>query len=270
MCQYFVGDGQPGIAIGTAAINWKGNTISRSRRLTLPRNLIGVNLAAQQTPSSMYSIRQLVRTRPRLTSAIVAGISVGWALPVQWSPVTRALIGWNVTVWFYLCLMGWLMMRASHARVRRIAEQEDKNAVVILAIMSIAAIVSFAAIVVELSTVKDLSFSHRLAHYAFTGSTVFGSWCLVATLFTFHYARIYYRSPIERRALSFPDNVEDLDYWDFLYFSFTIAVAAQTSDVTIMTRSMRKTVLAQSVLSFLFNVAILGLSINIAASLVGS
>ena len=53
-------------------------------------------------------------------------------------------------------------------------------------------------------------------------------------------------------------------------FSFTIAVAAQTSDVIVMSRSMRKVVLAQSVLSFLFNVAILGLSINIAAGLVGS
>lgn len=215
----------------------------------------------------MYKI---VRTRPRLTGAIVAGVSVGFALPWQWNPVTRALIGWNVTVWLYLCLMGWLMMRANHVRVRNIAEQEDKSAVVILAIMSIAAIVSIAAIILELSTVKGLSFSHRLAHYAFTGSTVFGSWCLVATLFTFHYARIYYRSPIERRALSFPDKEENPDYWDFLYFSFTIAVAAQTSDVAVMSHSMRKTVLAQSILSFLFNVAILGLSINIAASLVGS
>jgi uncharacterized membrane protein len=166
--------------------------------------------------------------------------------------------------------MGWLMMRASHVRVRNIAEQEDKSAVVILAIMSIAAIASIAAIILKLSTIKGLPFSDRLAHYAFTGSTVFGSWCLVATLFTFHYARIYYRSPAERRALSFPDKEENLDYWDFLYFSFTIAVAAQTSDVTIMSHSMRKTVLAQSILSFLFNVAILGLSINIAASFVGS
>jgi uncharacterized membrane protein len=151
-----------------------------------------------------------------------------------------------------------------------LAEQEDKSAVVILAIMSVAAIVSLAAIVLELSTVKELTFSSRIAHYAFTGITVLGSWCLVATLFTYHYARLFYRSPIERRALRFPDNEENLDYWDFLYFSFTVAVAAQTSDVSVMTRSMRKTVLAQSILSFLFNVAILGLTINIAASLVGS
>lgn len=218
----------------------------------------------------MHKIHTIFRARPRLTSAIIAGIVVGLALPLQGDPVTRALIGWNITVWIYLFLMGWLMMRATHLRVRNLAEQEDKNAVVILSIMSIAAMVSIAAIILELTSIRNLSFSHRLAHYAFTGVTVLGSWCLVATLFTFHYARIYYRSPKERRALRFPDSEENLDYWDFLYFSFTIAVAAQTSDVTVISHSMRKTVLAQSILSFLFNVAILGLSINIAAGLVGS
>jgi uncharacterized membrane protein len=218
----------------------------------------------------MLTIHKIVRTRPRLIISIIAGIGIGLVIPSQWNPVGRVLIGWNVTVWSYLSLMGWLMMRASHAKVRMIAEQEDKSAVVILAIMSAAAIVSLAAIVLELSTVKELTPSGRMVHYVFTGVTVFGSWCLVAILFTFHYARLFYRSPSERRSLRFPDNEENLDYWDFLYFSFTIAVAAQTSDVTVMTRSMRKTVLAQSILSFLFNVAILGLTINIAASLVGS
>ena len=218
----------------------------------------------------MHPIHRTIRIHPYLTSAVLAGIAVGLALPWQWNPVMRALIGWNVTVWFYLCLMGWLMISASHVNVRKVAEREDKSAIVILAIMSIAAIVSIAAIILELSFVKSLPFSHRWVHYAFTWFTVFGSWCLVATLFTFHYARIFYRSPIDRRALSFPDKEENLDYWDFLYFSFTIAVAAQTSDVTVMSHSMRKTVLAQSILSFLFNVAILGLSINIAASLIGS
>lgn len=218
----------------------------------------------------MHPIHKVVRNRPRLVFAIVAGLIVGLALPGQLSVVTQALIGWNVTVWFYLCLMGWLMMRASPAKVRSIADQEDKSGVVILTIMSISAVVSLAAIVLELSTLKGLSLSHRLAHYAFTGSTVFGSWFLVATLFTFHYARMFYRSPPEQRALGFPNKEANPDYWDFLYFSFTIAVAAQTSDISVMSRSMRKTVLAQSILSFLFNVAIFGLSINIAASLVGS
>jgi uncharacterized membrane protein len=218
----------------------------------------------------MHVIHRFVRSRPRLITALVAGIGAGLALPAQLSPVTRSLIGWNLTVWSYLLLMGWLMMHASHARIRTIAEQEDKGAIAVLAIMSFAAIASLAAIILELSTVKELSLSHRLIRYAFTGSTVFGSWCLVGAMFTFHYAREFYRSPAERRALCFPDNEQNPNYWDFLYFSFTIAVAAQTSDITVMTRSMRKTVLAQSILSFLFNAAILGLSINIAASLLGS
>ncbi|HXA46550.1 MAG TPA: DUF1345 domain-containing protein, partial [Burkholderiaceae bacterium] len=89
--------------------------------------------------------------------------------------------------------------------------------------------------------------------------------------FTFHYAHLFYRAAPGSGPLPllFPDNEKNPDYWDFLYFSFTIAVAAQTSDVSVQTRTMRKVVLAQSVLSFLFNVAIIGLSINIAASMVG-
>jgi len=217
----------------------------------------------------MNPIRQTVRARPRLFISILAGAVSVFALPVQSDTVTKALIGWNVTVWIYLALVVWLMVRSTHVRVQSIAEQEDRGAGIILAIMSTAAIVSLAAIFLELSTTRNLAAGDRLVHYAFTGATVFGSWCLVATLFTVHYARAYYRSPVERRALQFPDDEASPDYWDFLYFSYTIAVAAQTSDISVMSRSMRKIVLAQSILSFFFNLAILGLSINIAASLVG-
>jgi uncharacterized membrane protein len=54
-----------------------------------------------------------------------------------------------------------------------------------------------------------------------------------------------------------------------MYFAFTIAAAAQTSDVQVRSTPMRSAVLAQSVLSFFYNFAILGLSINIAAGLAG-
>lgn len=90
----------------------------------------------------------------------------------------------------------------------------------------------------------------------------------MAVLFTFHYARLYYTASDHQFPLGFPDQELQPNYWDFLYFSFTIAVAAQTSDIVIRSRRMRKTVLAQSVLSFFFNLAIIGFSINIAASIV--
>ncbi len=107
----------------------------------------------------------------------------------------------------------------------------------------------------------------------FTLATVTGSWLLVAVLFTLNYASLYYRDAADGEpgsGLRFPDDDPAAfrpDYVDFLYFSFTIAVAVQTSDVEVTTRSMRKLVLMQSVLGFAFNTLLLALTINIAAGL---
>jgi uncharacterized membrane protein len=220
--------------------------------------------------SRHHPIRRLIHNRPRLFIALGIGLLISLLLPADWPLITRALTGWNLAVWSYLLLIGWLMLRASHARVRKIAEQEDETAVLILAIVSICAVLSVAAIVVELSTVKEMPAGLRIGHVAFTAATVMGAWFLLGVVFTLHYAHMYYRAPGEKRPLLFPDSDIEPDYWDFLYFSFTIAVAAQTSDVAVNSRAMRKVVLVQSILSFLFNVAILGLSINIGASMVGS
>ncbi len=216
-----------------------------------------------------HPIRRLIRNRPRLVVATGIGIVISLFLPTDWPAITRALTAWNIAVWSYLFLISWLMLRASHGRVRKIAEQEDESAALILAVVSIGAVLSVAAIVVELATVKDLPSGMRIGHVAFTAATVMGSWFLLGIIFTLHYAHMYYRALSEKPLLLFPDREIEPDYWDFLYFSFTIAVAAQTSDVAINSRAMRKVVLVQSVLSFLFNVAILGLSINIGASMVG-
>ena len=77
-----------------------------------------------------------------------------------------------------------------------------------------------------------------------------------------------FRASPEARPLRFPDDPPpDSDFWDFLYFSFTIAVAAQTADVAVVSGAMRKVVVAHAVVSFFFNVAILGATINVVAGL---
>lgn len=204
---------------------------------------------------------------PRLLLAIVLGVCISLILPTHFRLISRVLVGWNAAVWTYLILMAWLMLRANHEKVIKIATQEDKRGLVILAMLSTAAMASLAAIVLELSATKHAT-ELRTLHYLFTAATIAGSWLFVGTMFTFHYARLYYQSTVKQRPLLFPHNEIAPDYWDFLYFSFTIAVAAQTSDVIVLTRSMRKIVLFQSVLSFFFNAAIIGLSINIAAGLI--
>ncbi len=58
-------------------------------------------------------------------------------------------------------------------------------------------------------------------------------------------------------------------FWDFAYFSFTIAAACQTADVLTRRASVRRVVLMHEVISFLFNASILGFAINVTAGLIG-
>ena len=204
---------------------------------------------------------------PLLLIAVLLSVGTGFLLPDQWRLVTRVLVGWNIMIWSYLVLMGWLMLCANHTRMLKIASQEDEHGATILAMFSIATVASLAAIVLELST-QESKLGFDLFKYLLTGATIMGSWFFTGVLFTFHYSRMYYLSPPNSRPLKFPDDEQHPDYWDFLYFAFTIAVAVQTADVSVMSRPMRKIVLAQAILSFLFNMVIIGSSINVFASLI--
>ena len=209
-----------------------------------------------------------VRTRPRLFLCAAVGLAVALAAPNVGHVVTRALLGWNVGVWLFLVLMGWMMLRADHAQLRRTAAGHAEGAAVVLTVVVVAALVSLAAIVVELSAAKAATGRNALPHVLFALATVTGSWLLLPTLFTINYASMYYHHPAGH-GLKFPEEGANFTpaFTDFLYFSFTIAVASQTADVSVTTRSMRRLVLLQSVLSFVFNTTILAFTINIAASL---
>ena len=212
-------------------------------------------------------VKKLLRLHPRLLLAAAVGLLVGGFLPDE--PLQRAIVGWNIGVWLYLGMIWYLMARAKPDEVKKFAEQEDESATMVLMLVCIAAMASLAAIVLQLGAAKGLDGTELLLHYLLTVATVLGSWFLVGTIFTVHYTKLFYTDPSDGPSLKFPDEKETPDYWDFLYFSFTIPAAVQTSDVAIMTTTMRKAVLGQSVLAFPFNAAILGLSINIAASLIG-
>ena len=213
-------------------------------------------------------MRLLARTHPRLSAAALLGLAVGLLSPVD-SIVSKLLSGWNAGVWTYLILMLWLTARSKAPDVRRIAEVEDENAGLVLFVVCIAALASLATITFELAGSKDLDTTHKLMHYGFTAVTVIGSWLLIGVIFSVHYARLFYTWDGKEPALRFAEGLTTPNYWDFLYFSFTIGVAVQTADVGVATRDIRKIVLAQSLIGFVFNTAILGFSINIAAGLFG-
>lgn len=209
-------------------------------------------------------ISRFAATRPRLLASFALGAVVSIVVPAHgW--LTRALLGWDVAVWVYLILITAMMLRADPRRIRAVARREDERAAAVLAVVCLGVVASMVAIAFELATAKSAG-QAQASHYALTGVTVLGAWLMVPMMFTVHYAHLYYRTRSEP-PLQFPDREVEPDYWDFLYFSFTIAVASQTADISIHSRAMRRAVLGQSLLSFFFNTSILALSINIAASL---
>ena len=216
----------------------------------------------------MKRLLEPVRVRPRMVIATIVGLAVGFGAPGAMHPTTRMLIGWNAGVWLFLVLVGLMMLKSDHERLRRNSIAHAEGAATVLTLVIVAAVLSIVAIIAELAAVKQPGAHHALPHVLFALATVAGSWLLLPTLFAMNYASLYYRSP-HGSGLNFPDTDEGFrpDYADFLYFSFTIAVASQTADVSISTRAMRRLVLLQSVLSFVFNTTILALTINIAASL---
>jgi uncharacterized membrane protein len=217
----------------------------------------------------MKAIFERLRAHVHLVVSAMLGVVVGWAGLGIDGLVPRILLGWNVGCWSYLVWTLWAMARANHERVKRVAEAQAESAGVVLLVVVVAAVASLGGAIVELSAAKGAGHGHELPHVLATLATVVGSWLLVPTLFALNYASRFHTADKKDGGLTFPETEEDYepDYGDFLYFSFTIAVASQTSDVAITTRAVRRLVLLQSVLSFFFNTTILAFTINMAASL---
>ena len=202
----------------------------------------------------------------RLLVCTIVGVLAGAVWPAQVSLLTRALLGWNVLSWMYLVWVAITLLHADSGHIKRLALAQAESAPIVLVIVVLAAVMSLVAVVLELIAAKAAGPQHMLTPLLFAFVTVVGSWLLLPMLFGLTYASTYYGAEPDN-GLAFPGSTPGFepDHTDFLYFSFTIAVTAQTSDVGVTTRAMRQLVLLQSMLSFIFNTTILAFSINAAA-----
>lgn len=212
---------------------------------------------------------RLVSHHSRLLFSTGLAGALFFLLPAHLPAITRVLVSWNVGVLMFLLLVLWWTRGLSAADICDHYQDEDQAAPVILIVSIFAAILAMVSIVVLLAMLGQLSETQRSLHVALAACTVIDSWLLIPTMFTMHYADMFYSAAPDARPLHFPETPMPA-FWDFVYFSFTIAVACQTADVSTMPGAIRKVVIAHSVLSFFFNVAILGFAINVTAGLSGN
>jgi uncharacterized membrane protein len=210
---------------------------------------------------------RMAKARPRLFIAVAIGIVVAFvfAALVRWRLASSLLIGWDVCCGLYLAFAFHIMSKADVHRMRRQARLQDEGQFGILILTAVAALASLVAIFALLGS--SSAGMRSPADLFLATFTILLSWAFTHTIFALHYAHEYYdENDGKGGGMEFPDKQCEPDYWDFMYFSFVIGMCAQVSDVTVSCRPIRRTVFAHSVVSFIFNAALLALTVNIAAS----
>jgi uncharacterized membrane protein len=207
---------------------------------------------------------QPFRHHPSLYIGLAFSVAVGLAASRAASPVSAVLVGWCAGIALYIALVLIHFGRANLDSIRARARELESGKWVILLVTSMAALASLVAIVMEVADAKGTT--HVAGSAALGAATVFCSWSFIHVIFAQHYAHSYW---LEGKGIDFP-GCKQPDYWEFLYFAFTIGMTAQVSDVTTQNAAIRRAVLAHSLLSFVFNTAILALGINLGAGLLGN
>jgi uncharacterized membrane protein len=197
----------------------------------------------------------------------VAALTAG-ALPRE----TRIILGLDVFLVIFVVLTYLLtsVITAKQCAVIARARTRIRHTGVIAAI--VATLVGIAAIGVMLQSQRDEAHSLRTLHLGGSLVALLFGWIAAQMTFAIQYMRIYYRTldtSSSARAdpgLEFPGQT-DPDLWDFMYYSFTIAMCFQTSDVSISGSALRRLTLMHAVYSFFFVAAIIGFVINVLSNL---
>lgn len=184
--------------------------------------------------------------------------------PAVWPLMLRVLAAWDGFALTTLAITWCIILVADVGHIRRIATREDPGRVLSFGFVVAAALVSLLAVVLLLSSMRT-AHDPLLAPDVTVGITaVLTAWLLLHTLFTLRYAHLFYNDEAGRPegGLEFPGNTPEPDYLDFAYFSFVIGMTAQTADIGISDRQMRRLALVHGLLSFGFNTAVVALTIN--------
>jgi uncharacterized membrane protein len=199
---------------------------------------------------------------------LVIGVLV--ALFVPWQ--LAVLCGWNGTAILFLATVVPIVLQADGPSTERHAVSEDVNKDFARVLLLLACGASLAAIGFTLRLAQDESGADRVALVTVAVVTVVVSWAVVNTVFTLRYARLYYgvSARPDGAGVDFGDPAAGPpDYRDFAYLAFTIGMTYQVSDTTLRDRRIRRAVLAQALISYVFGVIIVAAGVNVVAGLLG-
>jgi uncharacterized membrane protein len=192
---------------------------------------------------------------------LIAGVAARGAMNGFARPADALAVGFDFAVIGFLVSLLPLLRACDIATMRQHSIENDANRTVVLAISTLITLVVLAAIAGELPAAKhgEPGALPRLI------VTLLLTWLFANVVYALHYAHEYYRPGAAPGAdaggLAFPGS-EPPDYLDFAYFSLTLGMTFQTSDVEITSRPIRRIVMVHSFAAFVFNIGVIAFTIN--------
>lgn len=216
---------------------------------------------------------QTLDSRRRIGLSAMIGMLIFLGLPDTMHLDSRILAGWIAGVVCFLGLVLFMMTQANPQRTYYLAQRQEAQHLAIFLLVVFMALTSIFAIALMLANNKDTPPEVLTMQVGLSAVAILSSWFLTHTMFALHYATCYYRddpaTPEEdyTGGITLPSE-ETPDYLDFMYFSFTIGMTSQTSDVSIISRPMRRLALGHGVVSFFFYSIIIALSVGVVGGLI--
>jgi uncharacterized membrane protein len=200
-------------------------------------------------------------------AAAILGCVIGplSALIMPWQ--AAPLLGWDAGAALFLTWI-WLEVSALDAdQTAKTARREDPRAAVADAVIVAAGLACLGAVGLVLIKAANSHGSTKAWLIVIAVLSVAASWASLHTVFMLRYARLYYRSG-QIGGIDFNEEGPP-DYLDFAYVAFTIGLTFQVSDTNLSSKQIRRLALRHALLSYLFGAVIIGLTINVVATLLG-
>ena len=200
----------------------------------------------------------------RVAVAAVAGLGTGLIAAWLGSWQAAELIGWVLAAAVYLASVWLSVGRLDAENTERVAAREDPSIRASELVLLVAAVACLGGVGIALVKAGHDAGGAKAYLIGLGVLSVISAWATVHTTFTLRYARLYYSG--RAGGINFNERAAPA-YLDFAYVAFTIGMTFQVSDTNLTSQAVRRTALRHGLLSFLFGVVIVGMTINVVASL---
>ena len=190
---------------------------------------------------------------------ILAAPAAAWALhhyaadPWREAAAKGFLLAFDLAAALFLLASLHLLKVYDGATMRQHAAANDANRTILLVIVVIVSVAVMVA--VEVMMAASPGWKTKLLIVG----TLLMAWLFANSIWALHYAHMVAK---KEGGIEFPGKAPP-GYADFAYFSFTLGMTFQTSDVNISDRGIRNVVTAHCLVAFVFNLGILAFTINV-------